>query len=251
MRQISKRKDADVPRTDAPARSNVTGQDASPQETQEGAADDMIRKVMAEQRRDKNLRSLPPLMPDEPEDASQKDQAARRGRRERRQAWGKVLNNTPTTHYDAHNNEACPPRRGAMARFFLREDRSPDAAGAEEPRSERRYAVALLIASVLVFWPEMIPGLLTMMFWTLFVASLLFGPDRVVDFLQALWRLFLRCHPGLAAKLRGLKEMARQTVAALRPGKLRRRWLSGDTASRKPEHDESFSEQLETGAARG
>jgi hypothetical protein len=218
---------------------------------QDGAADDMIRKVMVEQRREKNLRSLPAIMPDEPEDPSPKDQDARRARLERRKAWGKVLNETPTTHYDTHHEEADNPRRGAMARFFLREERSADGAEAEEPRTERRYAMSLVVLSILVFQPQMIPGLLTMMFWTLFVASLLFGPGRVVDFLHGLWRLFLRRHPGLAAKLRRLEEMARRTVASRLPGKFLRRWLSGGAASRKADQDDSYSRQLEPGVFRG
>ncbi|MRU14680.1 hypothetical protein FDP25_04460 [Roseovarius sp. A21] len=252
---MAKRIDPGLPEADGPDRTQTTGRDGSPQETRAGTADDMIRKMMAEQRREKNLRSLPAIMPDEPKGISPEDQDARRARLERRQAWGRALNATPSTHYDTHHEEAEHPRRGGVARFFLREDRSGDGAEAEEPRTERRYALSLVIVSILVFQPQMIPGLLTMMFWTLFVASLLFGPGRVVDFLQGLWRLFLRRHPVLAAKLRGIRDITRGTVMKRLPGKIRARWLAGGTTSRdmgrNDDRDDSFNGQLEAGVFRG
>ena len=240
---MAKRNDPGLPEDDVPARSDVTVRD--------GAADDMIRKMMVEQRRESNLRSLPAIIPDEPEGASPKDQYARRSRLERRKAWGRVLDETPSTHFDTHHEQAVQPRRSGVARFFLRENRSGDRAEAEEPIAERRYAISLVVVSILVFWPEMIPGLLTMISWTLFVASLLFGPGRVVDFLQGLWRLFLRHHPGLAAKLRGLKDTAGCILAHHLPRKLRDRWLSGDTPPRAADRDDSFDGKLETEAYRG
>lgn len=248
---MAKRNDPGLPETDRSAHAQLTGQDRVPEDAQVGATDDMIRRVMVEQRREKNLRSLPAIMPDEPEGASSKAQDARHARLKRRQAWDKVLNETPTAHYDTHHEEAQYPRRGGVARFFLREDRSADGAEPQEPRTERRYAMSLVVLSILLFQPQMIPGLLTIIFWTLFVASLLFGPGRVVEFLQGLWHLFLRQHPVVATKLRAIRDLTRRRFMNRLPGKLRDRWRTEHETGQPDDRDDSVNQQLETGVFRG
>ena len=251
MRHEAKGNDPAVAGDDGLPRSQAAGQGGLPRIKRPGGTDDLIRKMMTEQRRKTNLRNLPAIMPDMPESISPREREARRARMERRQAWGKALDERPSAYYDAQDEEAPQARRGFWAGFFLREAPQRDAPDAQEPRTERRYALSLILVSVLIFQPAMIPGLLTLIFWTLFAASLLFGPGRVVDFLQGLWRLFLRRHPVLAARLCNIRESVLRAVATRLPGALRARWMAGDAGICAAHRDDSFDDRLETGGLRG
>ncbi len=217
-------------------------------------SDETIRKMMAEQRRAQNLRSLPDIMPETSDD----DRAAITARHMRRQAWNNALDTPPASHYDAETEGAGRPRTGFWGRFVPGGRKRGVRRPARRARPPRGAWVAVSLASVLIFQPTLIPGLLMMAFWVLFVASLLFGPGRVVDFLLGLWGVLLRHNPVLAGKLRQIGDTAARWARAglsRLPGKLGNRWSStdraGDRMNSGAEVKEGFDRRRQSGVFRG
>ncbi len=221
-------------------------------------SDELIRKMMAEQRREHNLRSLPDIMPDLSNEASGAECDAAKARQERRQAWGKALNETPANHFDEEEEEADQPRRGIRGRLFPRKRKFEAREPAPQAPPKRGLWVALSFATIVFFQPMLIPGLLMATFWILFVASLMFGPGRVVDFLQGLWGLLMRHNPVLATKIRDISDtIVLWGLAVLNrlPGKLGNRLSQSDDVAEQMDPDEdlddAFDRRLQAEVFRG
>lgn len=169
----------------------VTQQDLHP------VSEDMIRKIMAEQWREANRRSLPEILPD---DSDKDDRADFSDRTNRRKAWGKAVKEMPDNGFDGVPEEACQPRRGFLARLARRQS-EPETTARESVL--KRWHVFLGGLGIAMFVkPTLIPSLLTVAFWAMIAGSLMFGPGRVADFIHGAWLWVLRRNLEFAKALR-------------------------------------------------
>lgn len=190
-------------------------------------SEEMIRQMLAEQRREYNRHQLPEILPDTSDETHHGAPAATSERAKRRQAWGEALDATPDSHFDLDTGDLRQPRAriGLFARLFGAKARSRT-----EVRTSRvkpRYVVLAAMALLVVFEPRVIPSLLMGVFWGIICFSLIFGPGRVFEFLSGAWKFFLRRNPALATALRRTRHAAGLGALALLkrlPGDLEQRW---------------------------
>lgn len=203
----------------------VTQQDMYP------VSKDMIRKLMAEQWRETNRRSLPEILPN---DSDSDDRAASSDRTTRRKAWGKAVKQMPDKGFDVVPEEARQSRPGFLARLVRRQS------GLEKPAREsviKRWHVCLGgLGIAMVLNPTLIPSLLMGVFWAMIAGSLIFGPGRVADFIHGAWLWVLRRNPGFATMLR----TAGDRIVFARNAVLNR--LSGHKAGRRATYDQGEGE---------
>jgi len=134
------------------------------------SADDLIRSVMADQRRDVNRNALPALEPvAEPTGRAARKVAAK-----------------------AEKKNAKPQRKATGALI----------ARIKGYRPTRRHIFWAVVAVIVIWRPWLIPGLLFVAFWVGLIAYLTLGPDRIAEWCAASWEKLSRRKPALAERLR-------------------------------------------------
>lgn len=246
-----------------------SGPIALTQQDMQATSEDIVRKMMAEQWREENRRSLPEILPDHSDDTKEDGGAACSDRAKRRKAWGKALKEMPEDGLDVENADTRQPRRGLMARFMRHQTRP------QKPATKffiKRWHVILGgLCVTMILNPMLIASLLAGAFWLMVAASLMFGPGRVVDFIHGSWLWFARHNPVFAAALRNAVERLDNPVfaAALRyvggilvcvrdaaldrlPDQIASRWTKGSEEDEVVEDQECpFERRLKAEVFRG
>lgn len=248
MRKIAKPRYSGEPDSTQEGIPRHSGQNALVQHDINAESEDLIRKMLAEQRREYNRRQLPEITPDTPDDTHHADPTATSARAKRRKAWGKALNEIPENHFDVDTDEVRQPRSGWLARLLGSKfiGRKP----ARPSRVKSWHVILAASALLMVFKPSVIPGLLMGVFWAVVLFSLVFGPGRVFEFLNGAWDLFMRRNPALATALRDTRDaVVVGAVALLKrvPGNLDERWF----APKAEEKDDPFATRPQPKVFRG
>lgn len=228
-----------------------SGQVAVTQQDMHPVSEDMIRKIMAEQWREANRRSLPEILPN---DSDKDDLADFSDRSKRWKVWGKVVKETPDKGFDGVPEEVSQPRPGLLARRVRRQS------GPEKPGRGsflKRWHVLLGgLGIAMVLNPTLIPSLLMGVFWAMIAGSLMFGPGRVADFIHGAWLWVLRRNPGFAATLRKTGDrivLARNAVLTRLSGHKAGHWATEGQGEGEADadHGDPFDTRHQTEVFRG
>jgi hypothetical protein len=253
MRQFAKPRYSGEPEPDHDVELRADGQSGLSQQDILANADDLIRKMMTEQRREYNPRSLPDIMPEMPDNITGEERAALTARHAPRRAWGKALDEVPEGYFDLDAGDDSQPRAGLFARLLRRKPGAPNPA--RKLPIKRWHVVLAVLAGLTVLEPMLIPRALMSMAWLLLGACLLFCPGRVVDFIAWAWIWVMRRNPALANALRESGDaivLAAIAVLDRLPGNLADRWTARDEDDDLFEEDEDpFGARIQAGVFRG
>lgn len=157
-----------MPSKPMPSKSPVTSEPK-----QNPSADDLIRSVMAAQKREVNRQALPPLEPAEPE-----------GR-------GDVYmtRQSPSARLMARLTRRRRPAKGHLARI-------------RAYRPKRGHVVLAALALGLYLWPLLILGSLVLIILIGLIYYLSMGPDKIGEQMRGAWDWLQRNHPDRAERLR-------------------------------------------------
>ena len=255
MRKIAKPKDSGEPDGAREVMPRSSDRNAVVQHDINAESEDLIRNMLAKQRREYNRRQLPEIMPDVSDDTHHADPSASSARAKRRKAWGEALNKVPDSHFDVDTEAARQPRPGLFARLL-----GAKAKGQKRTRRSRVKSWHVIFAAMgllMVFKPMVIPSLLMGAFWAIVFFSLIFGPGRVFEFLNDAWEFFLRRNPAMATALRDTSDaIVLGLIAVLErlPGNLDQRWFAPadeDEDAVDEDEDDPFETRLPAEVFRG
>jgi len=173
------------------------GGDAPTQTDQAAMADDLIRAVMTDQKREISRGILPELEPVDPEDTYQAQTASRPAAKPKRRV------KTGSLGGYVHS---------VKARIL-------------GYRPTRKHILWTCFALVVFFRPWLIPGLLFVSFWVALIAYLTLGHDRLFEFLAGGWNRLVKTKPHWAEKLRGIASRSALKYNAFR-SKLPEKWAA-------------------------
>ncbi len=253
MRKIAKPRFSGEPDDAREVVPQPSDQNALVQHDINAESEDMIRHMLAEQRRQYNRHQLPEILPDTSDETHHGAPAAASARAKRRKAWGEALDAIPDSHFEVDTDDLRQPRPRLLARLFGAKVKGRRT-GVRMSRVKSWHVVLSAMVLLVVFKPMVIQSLLMGVFWGIICFSLIFGPGRVFEFLNGAWAFFLRRNPALATALRqtsdavGLGAMA---VLKRLPGNLDQRWAVPVDRKVAAEDDDPYETRLPAEVFRG
>ena len=163
-----------------------TPEDACSPEVAEETADRLIQRMMLDQKREMNRKSLPEIAPSEPESAPAPEAGTvRHSRKVSKQVAEGIFD------HDDSEPDAAPPSRlpGILTRV-------------KTYRPSRRTLVLCGLAAIVIWRPLLIPSLVLIFVLVTAIAYLTLGHDRFFEILSARWMRFAERRPAMAEGFR-------------------------------------------------